>query len=171
MKRGGRVPEDDGGLAEATRLYSVGEFGLAYGTTRTLLEQHPLSVELLLLHARTIQMLDQADLARFPEATLERAYECLQRAARLAPRNADALLELGSFEFAVRDRADLGLRYLDAAGRAAGDVHREALVALAKCLKALGRHGDACETVHRLGQLFPEELFLRPGDLDLWGEV
>lgn len=142
----------------ALTYYRSGNYGEAYHVTDQLLVSFPLSVELLLLRARVIQLLEDADLAIYPAATLDLAYESLQTATLLAPQNADALHELGYFALNIQDRAPEALEYFKSAERAATTNLFKVLVGQMRCLQDLGDTEGSDLVSKKISSVFPDEI-------------
>lgn len=141
----------------ALACYQSGEYVEAYRLVGQLLATFPLSVDLLLLRARLIQLLEEADLTVYPSATLDLVQESLQTATTLAPRNAEALNEFGYFALNVRDRASEALEQFQSAERVAATDLLEALVGQLKCLQELGDTESLERIKRKIQSTFPDE--------------
>jgi len=149
----------------ALTCYRTGDYGEAYRIADQLLVSFPLSVDLLLLRARVIQLLEEADLTVYPSATLDLTQESLETATTLAPRNAEAHNELGYFVLNVRDRASDALKHFESAERMASTELLQALVGQLKCLEELG-DTEAVERIKsKLKTTFPDEIL--PGLIEV----
>jgi tetratricopeptide (TPR) repeat protein len=97
------------------------------------------SVELLLMKARLLQLVDQ-------DRTLEEVEAALDSAISIDPKSVDALLEMGWFKLNVLDDPQEAQKAFDSALRIQADVNTELVSGLTKCCMELNSGSNLSET-------------------------
>ncbi len=126
-----------GTISEVRSLMSRSKFSEALAEVDALLEQWPDQPALLVLRGELIQLQDENG------PPLDEAVFALKRAATLDPRNADALLELAYFQFAVQDDSRAAEKSFSRSISASSEALISALVGRAGALEELGRKREA----------------------------
>jgi tetratricopeptide (TPR) repeat protein len=132
----------EGKLEEVQSLMSRAKFAEALQRLDELLQQWPDQPALLVLHGELIQLQNETGLE------LEEAAAAFKRATKLDPRNADAWLELGQFQYAVKDNAKTAEKTFAQAIAVASETLVAALIGRAGALEELGRKREAFDCLH-----------------------
>lgn len=126
-------------LAEIGSLMDRSKYAEALQAVESLLEKWPAQPALLVFRGELIQLQEDDG------PSLDEAATALKQATQLDPRNADAWLEWGSFQFAVQDDAKAAEKSFSQAISTASDALISALIGRAGALEELGRTREAFE--------------------------
>lgn len=113
-------------LVEVRGLYQSKKYDEALSLIYTYSKKCDLSVELLVLKGRLIQ------LSSGEEYALSLVIECFESALKQDKNSLDALIELGWFYMNVLDNADVGLDYFKRAINVCDNYAKEAKLGIAK---------------------------------------
>src|SRR5437588_2074085 len=127
-------------LNAVIKLSRQERYDQALNVVEQLLEEFPLSSDLLVRRGCLIQLSDEAD---NPGRTLQAARESLETARVLAPDCVEPLIELGHFMYAVEDKPDEALEYFRTARTRAEEELQEAMTGEARCYLDQGRFSEA----------------------------
>jgi tetratricopeptide (TPR) repeat protein len=100
------------------------------------------SVELLLMKAKLLQLVDQ-------DRTLEEVEMALESAIHIAPKSVEALLEMGWFKLNVRDDPKVAQKAFEAALQIQAEVNTELVLGLIKCCIELNPGSDLSGALQR----------------------
>lgn len=137
-------------LQRAVDLQRRQDFEGALQVLDELLGQAPYASALHLHRARLLQLSPV-------ERSLEEVEQALTSACALDDTNIAALLEMGHFIDAVRDRPGHALERFTAAAALAASSLKDALLGRARCLLQLGERAAAEEVLREAQRCFPED--------------
>ncbi|MFQ5873858.1 MAG: hypothetical protein ACE5JL_08660, partial [Dehalococcoidia bacterium] len=125
-------------------LKRKGDYPALVARADNLLRSHPYSVQLLVLKAQALQLLEDVD----TPTPLTEAKRLLALAVTLDPKAVDALNELAFYTFAVEDQTKKALDLFERAMRTSLESFKEAQIGKIQCLLDLDRWSD-CERALR----------------------
>jgi tetratricopeptide (TPR) repeat protein len=154
------IQEFKNNLDQLDTLHQQCNYESALRLTKNLLSDFPYSVEILIKYAKLIQLMDKDNLQDYP--SLEESMKSLLAAYILSDKSIDARIELGYFEYALKDSANEAIKYFNEAEEIAKAGLKSAMIGQIKCHLDISNIPDAKEVIEKAKMIFPND-----GDIEI----